>query len=78
MRGLVHCDTCHYEFHSDNVADFHKKACEKCGAAPLISDADLAVVQFTDGLIEAGLMTQEKRPGTINVRIDTSGLRAKP
>lgn len=78
MKGIVHCDTCHHEFQSDNVASFHMKACEKCGAAPLISDADLRLVYFCDWLIAEGLATQEKRPGTVDLRIDTAGLREKP
>lgn len=76
MKGKIHCDSCHDEFHVPDVAAYHLKACLKCGAAPLISDDDLELVKVIDGLKELGLVTDDlSKAGLVEMRINTAGLR---
>lgn len=78
MKGKVVCDSCGWNKQELDVATWHLKQCPECGVAPIVSDEDLAVVQFMDGLIESGLATQEKtdKP-SIEFRLNTASLRNK-
>lgn len=58
MIGTVHCDNCHADIDDVNVQDYFGKACEKCGASPLISDEDKVLADTMDSMQSVGWLRQ--------------------
>ena len=81
MKATIHCDGCHAEIADQAVADYHNKACEKCGYTPLISDHDLFIAKCCDFLERLGILTTDpskKKLGMIEFEINTAPDRDKP
>jgi hypothetical protein len=75
-QSTIHCDGCGHEF--PGVApDWHNKTCPKCGGGVLITDADLAIWQGVQALVDLlnALFPDTTDADMTNVHFDTAPLR---
>lgn len=76
VQSTIHCDECGHEF-PGVVPEWHNKACPECGAGVLVTDADLAVWNGVQALVDLSnaLFPEATDSDMTNVRFNTAALR---
>jgi hypothetical protein len=76
IQTTIHCDECDYEFAGD-IPEWHNKACPECGAGVLVTDADLAVWNGMQALVDLSnaLFPETTDADMTDVQVNTAALR---
>lgn len=80
----VKCDSCGWTKpvkDAAGVAEWHNRRCPLCGASPVVSDDDMAVLASLTALVDAGVMRWAdgaEPAGGVLIHVDTGPLRGEP